>query len=101
MSKESNKDVVMRINRKNHARLKELMKETIGKEGKEPTANELMEELLDTVDTIKHGKTVYIVDEKIFEDVSLARGEAIMKAVKKKDVPVWPKVAVIVGEDHG
>lgn len=95
------KDAVVRISRNNHNRLKDLMKEHAESKGKEPTLNELMENLLDSVESLKHGKMVFIVDDKAFEDLSLARGEAIVKAVSKKDVPTWPKVAVIIGEDHG
>lgn len=68
---------------------------------KKPTTNELMEQLLDSMDNVRNGKLIYIVDDKAFDDLSLARGEAIVRAVKKKDVPTWPKVAVVIGEDHG
>ena len=100
MSKE-NKDVVIRISRENHKRLKELMKSTVDSDGKEPTTNQLMEKLLDSMDNVRNGRMVYIVDNIVFEDVALARGEAIVRAVKMQDIPQWPEIAIVVGEDHG
>lgn len=98
---ESSKDVVIRISKDNHKRLKKLMNASTNDKGKHPTTNELMEKLLDTMETIENGKMLFIVDDMVFDKVSVARGEAIKRAVKIKEVPVWPKVAVVVGEDNG
>lgn len=90
------KDAVIRISAENHKRLKELM---AAGDGKKSTLNELMEKLLDSMDTVQSGEMVYIVGASAFDDLAEARGEAIVQAVKMKDIPLFPKIAVILGED--
>ena len=92
---------MIRISRENHTRLKDLMADLIDEENKKPTLNEMMEKLLDSMDRVRNGELVYVVDNMVFTDIAIARGESIQRAVAMKDVPVWPKVAVIIGEDHG
>lgn len=89
------KDVVIRISDENHKRLKSIYGEL------EMTTNQVVERMLDTAELVRDGDMVYLVDDKCFQDISEARGESIMIAVKNKDVPSWPKVAVIVGSDNG
>ena len=99
MEIEDTKDAVIRISKENHRRLKSLMGGADDK--KKTTINELMEKLLDTMETIENGKMIYVVGENVFDKVSIARGESVKRAVKEKEIPVWPLVAVIVGEDDG
>lgn len=94
------KDVVIRISKSNHKRLKELM-ESNAIDGKTPTTNQLMEKLLDSMENVSEGKMIYLVDNLVFEDLASARGEAIVRAVSKQETPTWPSVAVVLGEDHG
>jgi hypothetical protein len=87
------KDVVIRISRDNHKRLKALLGGG--------TINELMEKLLDSMESVSDGELIYVVGNQTFKDIAEARGEAIVRAVKDKSIPMWPKVAVVVGSDEG
>lgn len=94
------KDVVMRISETNHKRLKKLKELATFPDGKEPTANQLFEKMLDTVEQL-NGDVVFLVEDRAFNDVSDARGECILRAVRNKTIPIWPKIAVVVAEDEG
>jgi hypothetical protein len=94
---EPQKDAVIRISKSNHKRLKELLSTGEGRF----TINDLMQKLLDTMESVQDGQLIYLVNDRTFDDLAEARGEAIMRAVKSKEIPSWPKVAVVIGEDTG
>lgn len=100
-------DSIVRISKANYKKLQALMLDLKEESwdgkiaGRKPTLNQMMEKLLDSMDTVKSGEIYYLVAGKAFADVSVARGEAIMEAVKSKSIPMWPSVAVVIGEDSG
>lgn len=95
------KDVVMRISDANHKRLKQLMTAVVESGKKKPAINQLLEEMLDSMETLTNGEVLYLVEDKIFNDLTEARGECILNAVKKKEIPEWPKIVVVIGHDGG
>lgn len=102
MKKLKNKDdAVLRVSRSNFNRLKDLMTVMALDRGEKVTLNILMEELLDSMESISGSEPRYLVGGQVFTDVAEARGEAILTAVREKAIPQWPKIAVIVGEDSG
>jgi hypothetical protein len=87
------KDHVTRINHENHERIQALRAKHA------QTLNEILSKLLDAAEKLDDSKVMYA--PLLYDDVAEARGEAILWAVKHKQVPTLPKVVVIVGEDNG
>lgn len=100
MSDKKSKGVVIRISRANHNRIKNLL-EFDSEKNRRLTINEMLEKLLDITERVGEGHMLYVVGTKAYMDLAEARGEAIMDAVKEKQIPTFPKVAVIIGEDQG
>ncbi len=95
------KDAVIRISAENHDRLREIMVNLRSTMGKTLTKNQMMEMMLDSMEKIQHSEMVYIVRNVAYREISDARGQAILEAVKKKEIPEWPEIAIIVGYDDG
>ena len=60
--------------------------------------NKFLELLLDSYEGIQNAKILYV--NKLYEDVSEARGEAISYAVKTKQPVKFPTAVIIVGKDE-
>ena len=88
------KDVVIRISRQNHKRLKGFVNDG-------ETTNQIMKKMLDAMELVANGKMIFISNNKIFTDIAEARGESIMSAVKDKAIPIWPEIALVFDEDKG
>lgn len=99
--KKEDKDVVVRFSRDNHKRLKALISHFSKDQDRPATMNDVMNRVLDTVYQVIEGEMKYVVGQTVYDDVAEARGEAIMQAVKDKEMPQWPKVIVVLGEDKG
>lgn len=95
------KDAVIRISAENHDRLREIMVNLRATQGKKLTKNQLVEMMLDSLHQIQNSEMIYIVGDKVYREISDARGQAIMDAVKSKEVPSWPEIAIIIGSDDG
>ena len=99
-------DKVLRISAANDKRMKKLMEslksESWGEKqaGKKPTLNQMMERLLDTAEIVQRAPVFFRVADKVFEDVSVARGEAITQSVLRKELPEMPAILVEIGVDE-
>jgi hypothetical protein len=99
-------DKVLRISAANDKRMKELM-ETLKDEswgekrpGKKPTLNQMMERLLDTAETVQGARVYYRVENTVYEDVSIARGQAIVLSAVRKELPEMPAMLIEIGVDE-
>lgn len=61
--------------------------------------NEFLILMLDTYEHLLNAKAYYAT--QMFEDVSEARGEAILTAKKSKSDVKWPQQVIILGDDEG
>ncbi len=93
VAKNKSSDRVVRINVDLHARLKAL---TAGME-KKHTLNDTLELLLTTAEPVIFGEMKYAV--RLFDDVADARGEAIVQAIKRKEIPEPPFTVIVLGRD--
>jgi len=80
----------------------EQLKEIRDVEGKASLA-EVIDFLLTTHTFVKNSKKSFIVDDRLLEDSTLnvARGAAILNAVKEGRPPTLPKIMLYLGEDDG
>lgn len=62
--------------------------------------NEFLEMLLDVYEGMGSAKAYYVNAHNMHEDPSDARGEAIMFAKKNAQEVSWPKMVIIMGDDH-
>lgn len=60
--------------------------------------NEFLILLMDTYEELLKAKAHYAV--KLYEDVSEARGEAILISKKSKEPVIWPKAVIVLGDDE-
>lgn len=60
--------------------------------------NEFLILMLDTYEHLLNAKAYYVTS--LYEDVSEARGEALMIAKKSKQPIKWPKSVIVLGEDE-
>ncbi len=95
------KDVVIRISKDNHKRMKALMEQTVDMKGRQPTTNQLLDKLLDSMENLSKADMFYAVGKSLFDDLAMARGESIVRAVNLNEVPEWPKIVVVIGSDEG
>lgn len=65
---------------------------------KKDTFNDVLVKLLDVYDAVKDSPVYYV--NELYDDLTVARGDAITKAVKSKKAPVMPIKVVIVGKDE-
>ena len=88
------KSIVVRIAKKDHKRAKAI-------KGKQ-TFVEFFSSSLDTIECLADREPLYIVGDKVFQSLPLARGEAIKRAAEA-NLTDWelPYIAVILGQDTG
>lgn len=90
-AKKASVDYVVRIRRETRERIRQLAHD---KEQLDQTLNRL----LDAAEKLSESEIVYTTE--IFADVADARGAAILKAVRNKDVPEMPYAIVIISKDE-
>lgn len=92
-------DAVVRFEQKHHKRLKSLVanESELLKLKRPMTMNEAMDRFLTLLETVRNSPVLYAVE--LYEDPALARGEAIMRAVKNKTTPRMPVIVAVIGED--
>lgn len=88
-------DKVTRINAENHSRLKAIVKSS----GKGSTINSVLNAILDAAERFNESEVMYAT--KLYSDLADARGEAIMQAVRAKEVPTMPYIVTVLGADNG
>lgn len=88
------KDSVIRVNAEIRKRIEKLREDF---NGKKLTMNEMMEKVLDVAEQFQGAKLHYT--NELFSDVTEARGDAVIKAVRSKSVLKLPRIVVVVGED--
>lgn len=93
---------VMRISGENYAAFTQLKERFARKHKlKKATYDEFMVELLKVARMLLDGTELYVVENRVFEDIAEARGEAILSAVRKGEPPVMPLICIVVGRDQG
>lgn len=90
------KETLERINKHLHKRMKPV-KNGVRKEVK-GDFNQFLILLVDTYEHLLNAKAFYAT--KLHEDVSEARGEAILISKKSKEPVLWPKQVIILGDDE-
>jgi predicted DNA-binding protein len=101
-SKGAREDVVIRISKENYERLNSFKEPVEGSNGKKRTEslNECLERVLEGLEALKSGQTLYLYGGVVYGDLAEARGEAVMDAARYKQPVEWPSIAVVVGEDQ-
>lgn len=84
-------DQVTRFSKLNYERIKRLMPDK--------SLNEAIGSLLDTAEMQVESETVYLVQNVVYEDAAVARGQAIMDAARFRQEIQWPKIAIVIGAD--
>lgn len=106
MGKTKNIDVVIRIRKQTHERLRSyehILKLPPTKKGKpkKPTINEILDMILDGVDKMYQTPVYYVNGHHVQTDLAVARGQAIMHAIQTKTPVVFPLKVVVAGQDDG
>jgi hypothetical protein len=58
--------------------------------------------MLETIEMLQDSSPKYITQGKVYEDLAVARGEAIQAAaLASADEIDWPTIAIIIGKDEG
>lgn len=97
MSKKINKAQAkpIRISDENHARIKAIGDLT----GRKLSINEILSLVLEPAEKAYGAEPIYAV--KLYTDLAEARGEAIMDARRRGEIPQMPFIVVVVGADNG
>ena len=90
------KDTIDRIDKHLHKRMRPV-KAGVRKEVK-GDFNEFLILLVDTYEHLLNAKAYYATT--LHEDVSEARGEAILMSKKSKSPVRWPQAVIVLGEDE-
>ena len=93
---------VMRVSGVNYENLKLLKEEFAIKHNKSKvTFDAFIAELIEIARMLLDGQEVYATKDRLFTDLAEARGQAIMDAVKLSQIPIMPRVLLLLGEDDG
>lgn len=86
--------IVVRIHKETHARMKAI-------KGKQHFTD-FLSAAIDTIEMLATHTPVYLVGDRVFEDLPTARGEAIQEAARgNKSSWDLPYIAVVLGQDAG
>lgn len=83
---------VMRIPKDLYVRIQEI-------KGKQTYA-ETLGAVLDFYHEALSQEPLYAVGKHLYKDIAEARGAAIMEAIRAKEVPIAPKVVMLIGQDE-
>ena len=83
---------VIRINNETYQRLKSIKKEHM-------SFNDIINASLDVSMNALDSKPLFLVGEKLYNDILDARGEAISIAAQTKSKMIKPKILIEIGED--
>ena len=89
------KDTIARIEK--HLQVRKRPGATVRKQIK-GNFNEFLILLIDTYEHLLNAKAYYATT--LYEDVSEARGEAILISKKSKEPVKWPKAVIVLGDDE-
>lgn len=89
------KDTITRIDK--HLQTRKKPGVTVRKEIK-GNFNEFLILMLDTYEHLLNAKAYYV--NTLHEDVSEARGEAILISKRSKEAVKWPKAVIVLSEDE-